>query len=202
MSKVWLLLFYGISLTAFAIKEVPVEAYLLEGSGWTKEVVREEILKSNEIMNHCGLMVKQVGPVQIITHEHPKGAINLISTSEPEHRAEEVRLHESITSNQGQQAIRMIFVGQVLNLPSVLGVSRRTERHEKEVYENAVYITNQLGVNQADHTIAHELGHVLLNEGHYNQDPTPNIMHYQYPLQNRRFDATQCKKMLRSVLLQ
>ncbi|MEO0337524.1 MAG: hypothetical protein AAF202_14105, partial [Pseudomonadota bacterium] len=128
------------------------------------------------------------------------GAIRLGADNLETHYLEEVRLFEKLGLASESKVVRAFFTGHVFGLPGVLGVSRRTERHSGQVYENAIYMTNQLGVDMAGQTVAHELGHVLLNRGHWSEVP-PNIMHYDHTRQNMEFDSEQCAKMVGSPLL-
>lgn len=189
---------------SFSQKEIPVEVYFLKETSWNKTLVLEKIAEASSsiLQNHCALSIDIQGEVQSVSPLTPDGSIRLLSDLNPEFRIDEITFHNQLPSNQGLKLIRVIFVGAVENLPGVLGVSRREEFHSGDIFENTVYISDQLGTSKADHTIAHEFGHVLLNAGHYNQDPVPNIMHYQLPLQDRTFTPSQCQVMRESVLVQ
>lgn len=183
---------------------IPLEVYYLEGSGWDSKVISEKIHHANQIMNNCGLRIDLVKGINKLTFDHADGSIELMGegSDEPLSRREnEIRLHQQVNAELGDQRLRMFFVGRVPNLISIFGTSRRVETHPGEIYLNSTYITNQQGIDGADLTIAHELGHVLLNEGHYHLDPTPNIMHYMFTHQIREFNTNQCQKMKDSLLI-
>lgn len=183
---------------------IPLHIYYLAGSGWDSKVIQQKLDQANEIMAECDLMIDPIQSIQEIHTGLTDGSIDLLGDSNRDQsklKENEINLHQLISAEKGDNKLRMFFVGAVPNLISIFGTSRRVELHADELYVNSTYISNQLGTESSDVTIAHELGHVLLNEGHYHADPAPNIMHYQYTQQSRSFNTQQCQKMKESFLL-
>ena len=198
MKQFFAVVLLGLSAMQYAQAEdqrsVRIEILLLENSGWSEQEALAAIEGGAAIMRQCGIKLEVIGQTKYVNGFDAEGVVKLGYDSGADWYQVEAAMHHSLPPAPGSHIVRMFFVGKVRGMPGVLGVSRRVERHAGEIYENATYISNQLGYSHADQTVAHELGHVLLNEGHYSEVP-PNIMHYDHTRQNDEFDLSQCKKM-------
>ena len=195
------ILSFSLSAENNSLKVLDVEVYFLKNSNWSQDLVQEKMNEAALIMEECGIEVNIVNSSAEVDYSQD-GSIGLLTSRYVEEfHEEETRLHSLIGAKVEDHILRVFFVGRVNNLVSIFGSSRRAEINGGEIYENATYVTNQIRTEDADLTIAHEMGHVLLNEGHYHLDPTPNIMHYQFPHQIRQFNSSQCRKMRSSSLV-
>ena len=91
-------------------------------------------------------------------------------------------------------------------MPKLATAFPKVSLHTDSIALNTAWITNK--VNNSDYkkeepkdysVLAHELGHILLNDSHVFGDE-PNLMHHKLALLNGRLTKSQCQTIKRNLL--
>ena len=197
-----LYIFYANPVIAGSLQEdtktFPVEVFYLEDSGWLESEIENLLEITSDILSQCNIIITHKG-IKTLKGSLPNGNLYLYNREKPnsDRVGGEMDLIRSLNLKKRDKIL--IFFIREFDYPKY-GVARFSKITSESLLENTVFIS--LSEKELDdrNTLAHELGHILTDEGHFHY-VEPNIMHYDQYRINSEFTASQCEKMHKKQLL-
>lgn len=219
-----LLLFQCLSLVVRAEALAPlVETYELKlkvvslsQSRWKTSEIQKNINATSKILAQCGV---KISSVQIV-HEKSFNSelmFDLEGYSSAEDSLEPngaLKLAGQYPAKSGELRVFLFdqFDSTFASITATSMPKTRITQKDQQVALNSVWLTHeserQLGFSvqdggyQPDYNImAHELGHLLLDDSHFSDSLNFNLMHESASMLNSRLTIAQCQKIVKAEML-
>lgn len=194
--------------------EVDVNVVYSQDSRWSPELLKEHFEEAAQVYAQCGvrLNVGQVeqdsGPSEIYFDLE-----GYVAPDDPRPAGSALNLAK--THRKGNSVTAIFFEEFDMGARTIMATAvprQRISQKDQEEALNTVWITGRVeydrqftpeegGYPNGYNVLAHELGHVLLNDGHVNDYGVHNLMHESMYYLNGRLDLAQCERIKKSELV-
>lgn len=219
-----LLVLQLVSLRAWAAPLMPLaEAYELKlqvislsQSLWKSVEIQKNVLQTSKILAQCGVKLSLTSVTQDKSFQpelmfdlegyssaedslEPNGALSLANKYPAKSPAVRVFLFDQFDSSFGSITATSVPKSRVTQKDQQGALNSVWLTHESE---RQLGFSVQDGGYQPDYNVmAHELGHLLLDESHFTDSLNFNLMHESASLLNSRLTSAQCLRIVKSELV-
>ncbi len=175
-----------------------ISAVIFKNSGWEIDEIKNRFLIATQILQQCKVHINSVN----IIHTEAPNKTGIIRHHRTCYNPEPNGEHFITNQLPYLPGIRAFFINKFIIGPA--GTAFNLKRAANTPIENTIWLAkNHLNNNPAHalyEIVAHELGHILLNEGHTNNDQ-PNLMSAKPSKLNNELNDLQCNKIRQSPLV-
>ena len=173
-------------------KTFALKVFLLEDSEWEESEIKNLLEITSRTLSQCDIFITYQ-EIESLKGVLPQGNLYLYDRKDPDsdRPGGDLDLVRSLALKERKE-ILIFFIGE-FDFPTY-GVARFSKLNSGSLLENTVFITQRERELDDRNTLAHELGHILTNEGHFYMGE-PNLMHYDQYRMDDDLTSQQCKKM-------
>jgi hypothetical protein len=219
-----LLVFQCLSLTTWAEAqwskvgnyELKLQIVSLSQSRWKNSEIQKNVNEASLILAQCGVKLK-VMPIVIDKSFNAELMFDLEGYSSPEDTLEPNGALSLANKYPARSGVVRVFLFDQFDssFGSITATSvpkTRITQKDQQGALNSIWLTyeseRQLGFSVQDggyqpdyNVMAHELGHLLLDDSHFSDALNYNLMHESASMLNSRLSLAQCQKVVKSELL-
>lgn len=184
--------------------KVPVSLVIMDGK-WTVNAVTKRFLKAREIYKQCdiGLVIDKI---KVVNWLYPGHGLYFDLNDFYSDRYFDGTLQFLTDLNIQTRPLGIFLDSFDEYMPKIATAFPPSALHEKNIALNTFWITNK--VNEKEYldlepdtysVLAHELGHILLNDSHV-YTHTANLMHYELSKLNHILTNIQCERMQNHII--
>lgn len=198
------------------VYELKLKVINLSQSRWKASEIQKNIAATSKILAQCGV---KISSAEIIQEKSFKS--ELMFDLEGYSSAEDIlepngalSLADKYPAKSGELRVFLFdqFDSSFASITATSMPKTRITQKDQQVALNSVWLTHeserQLGFSvqdggyQPDYNImAHELGHLLLDDSHFSDALNFNLMHESASMLNSRLSIAQCQKIVKSEML-
>ncbi len=175
---------------------IDLTAYVFLNSGWTEEEIPAYFVRAAEVFSQCAL---QIESVRIVLRDAPASGLDVDhSSNSNQGKTFQIAKAAGLATQASVYFVRYIDRGIAHSYPESLFL-------DTPMINTAwISVIEKLPENRSFHrpsysVVAHELGHLLTNKGHFN-GRSKNLMGNQLGM-NDRLNRDQCDVILSSSLV-
>lgn len=179
------------SAMTMTMKHFDLDVEIFSGTQWTDALVRQHVFEINRVYSACNI---EIGNLHVTTIAAPTGELNL-------YRDIQIRgpggLHDAAVALGRTSTLTLMLIrqfqegiGGTAGIPSVYARSLPEMVNRAWVTEETLEPTYIAARDLSYVPEAHEIGHILLNEGHVSG--RKNLMADDYRDVNGELDISQC----------